>query len=339
MTLDQATKLVQDPVEGKYPTDTPHRREVLQSLRYAEQIWTPKRTWASIRKRDVRALARRRIAELVEEGKRGARTAEKMIEHLVSVANWLRDNEHIAEAACIPSSKWSQELYDDWRAMTESDEDYQVQKPRHSLAEARAILQKAAEIDPRFHLLLALGADLRLGQVVRARRSQLNLEDDTFTVYGRGKKRGTTIELTAGQRRAVGYALQGYLRTFEASCADYPLFPGRYATKKGIFTKSDASYLHKQTLYRWFRRAEELAGVPHVAGRCAYGIRRVAVDELLGDGVSLMALTNNGGWSNPAIPTQEYADQQNRSARQEAARARAKWRGEAAEPVPESPEL
>ena len=86
--------------------------------------------------------------------------------------------------------------------------------------------------------------------------------------------------------------------------------------------------MHKQTLYRWFKRAEEIAGVLHRPGRCAYGIRRVAVDELLRQRVSLPALQNNGGWTSPAIPTQEYADQESLAARREAALARATWRGE-----------
>jgi len=52
------------------------------------------------------------------------------------------------------------------------------------------------------------------------------------------------------------------------------------------------------------------------------------VDELLRQRVSLPALQNNGGWTSPAIPTQEYADQESLAARREAALARAAWRGE-----------
>ena len=124
-------------------------------------------------------------------------------------------------------------------------------------------------------------------------------------------------------------AIGGFLSLLEATCADYHLFPGRFATSAGEFTKADGGHVHKQTLYRWFKRAEVIAGVTHRPGRCAYGIRRVAVDELLRQRVSLPALQNNGGWTSPAIPTQEYADQESHAARREAAVARAAWRGEA----------
>jgi len=53
-----------------------------------------------------------------------------------------------------------------------------------------------------FALLLALGAELRLGQVVRARRSDLDLIAETFKVLRRGKKRGTVAHLTVGQLAA-----------------------------------------------------------------------------------------------------------------------------------------
>jgi integrase len=338
LTIADAIRLIQDPYEGKYPTDTAHRREVLCSLRFAERWWGSSRTWTSIRKRDLRAVGRRRIDELVKEGKRGARTAEKVLEHVLAVASWLRDNEHIPDTACLPSGKWTEELYEDWRTRTGSTEDYQVHKPRHTRDEALSIMAAAPQVDPRFDLLLTLGADLRLGQVVRARRTQLDLVANTFTVYGRRTKKGTTVELTPGQRRAVEDAIQGYLSRLEGTSADYYLFPGRFATLAGEFTKPDGGHVHKQTLYRWFKRAEEIAGVTHREGRCAYGIRRVAVDELLRQRVSLPALQNNGGWTSPAIPTQEYADQESHAARREAAQARAAWRGEGPT-IPPNPTL
>jgi hypothetical protein len=47
------------------------------------------------------------------------------------------------------------------------------------------------------------------------------------------------------------------------------------------------------------------------------------VAELLRRRVSLPALQNNGGWTSPAVPTQEYADQESDAARHKAAAARA----------------
>ena len=44
-----------------------------------------------------------------------------------------------------------------------------------------------------YALLIALGAELRGGQVVRARRTDLDFEHATFTVWGRGHKRGVVV--------------------------------------------------------------------------------------------------------------------------------------------------
>jgi hypothetical protein len=50
---------------------------------------------------------------------------------------------------------------------------------------------------------MALGAELRLGQVIRCRRPDLSLEHATLTVRGKGHKKGAVEHLTAGQMRVV----------------------------------------------------------------------------------------------------------------------------------------
>ena len=79
---------------------------------------------------------------------------------------------------------------------------------------------------------MALGAELRLGQVARARRRDLSSERRALTVQARGKRRGSVVHLTPGQwaawEKAVGDG--GYLELLEqahlaGTLADYPLFP------------------------------------------------------------------------------------------------------------------
>ena len=79
---------------------------------------------------------------------------------------------------------------------------------------------------------------------------------------------------------------------------------------------------------KWFRDAEDEAGVQHVNGRGAYGLRRIAVDAAKELGISREGLQAHGGWIDSQVPDSIYADQEMTYARAEAARIRAKIRGE-----------
>lgn len=108
----------------------------------------------------------------------------------------------------------------------------------------RRLLAKAAEVDPRFELLLVLDAEIRLGHVVRSRRSDLGLVKGLLTVHGKKGKRGVLVELTAGQLAVAKRVItEGYLRELERSAPDYPLFPAGQLTdcRKGIRAPSRAS--------------------------------------------------------------------------------------------------
>jgi integrase len=203
----------------------------------------------------------------------------------------------------------------------------------------RRIMAKAGEVDPRLELALALGAEKRLGQVIRARRPDLDLEHMTFTVYGRGHKQGEVLKLTEGQMRVVTHHLTaGYLRELEGKVADYPLFPAGmlhgwrvkgepqipYAKK----SNADRGSITRDRLDDWFHEAERLAEVPVIKGRAAYGLRRQAVDAAKAAGISREGLQRLGGWTDTQMPDRIYADQQMDYARDEARDAIAKIRGE-----------
>lgn len=207
----------------------------------------------------------------------------------------------------------------------------------------------------------ALGAELRGGQVIRARRSDLDLEVDTVKVRGRGRKRGTVVKLTRGQRGAVDRALAGYLAPLEGKALDYPLFPaGKLVGRKAIggdvvrtdaetasgvrrrghqvivteplraqLAQSEAKPLNRSTLDGWFMEAEAIAGVAHVKGRSWYGLRRVFLDAATDEGLSREGLQEHGGWADNQVPDQIYRDKEREKARTEARDVRARNRGEA----------
>ncbi len=86
----------------------------------------------------------------------------------------------------------------------------------------------------RLDLLLKLGAELRLGQVARAWRSDIDLDAETFLVRSFGKKRGEVVKLTGGQTLAVCVALSGYLAELEQSGMDYRLFPSGHTPWRAV---------------------------------------------------------------------------------------------------------
>lgn len=358
VTLAEGIKRALDLTTGMYPADNLHRREVVRELERAVKVLGADTRWESVKRADLRRLWRWRINQLRAEQSIGLRGAEVTVQRLLAVAAWLRDEEIIPSGACVAPKNWKELLVEDWQSIAGADAPIEPSRPRHSLEEMRKLFTVFGQVDPRFELLMALGAELRLGQVVRGRRSDLDLEHRTFTVRGRKHKRGTVVELTAGQMAAVERALHpeyGYLRELEANVADYPLFMGgtllggrvhrrgtpsaaRFASWRppvhAYFPAErakDLQPLDRSVIRRWFKDAEGRAKIPHIPGRGPYGLRRRSVDELKKLGVSREALQEAGGWADTQVPDRIYADKEQEHARKEAAEARAKVRGEGGE--------
>lgn len=349
LTLGETRAVLTHPDTGKYPVDSPHRRDVLRALAFATSVCGPDRAWNTIGKADLRTLGRRRIEQARAQGVKGYRPAEMAVAGVLTVAAWLRDEGLIDERACIAPTHWKRELHAFWQEST-GGRAYEVQRPRHTLAESRAILAAAAAIDVRLELLLAVGAELRAGQVERCRRSDLTVDDAghpaRLRVPGSGKKGGAVVEFTDGQRAVVAAALAtGYLRALEAAhragtLADYLLFPSGQLRggRKGedpvalVAVHRLERRLAKKTLLDWFHEAEARARVTPVAGRAFYGLRRAAVDFALAADVSKHGLKQLGGWSDTQVPEQIYADQEAALHRGEATTLRGAFRGEGAAP-------
>jgi len=332
LTVGATTALVFSQSTGRWSRQTAHGREVARALALAVAHWGSEKSWQTLTRADWRSLWRWRLAQLRAAGHAGFRGAELVVQRRATVADWLVEEGHVLRIQA-PEREWRLRLAEDF-ALAAGDTP-EAHRPRHTVEEMRRILEAAQHGDPRFALLLTLGAELRLGQVVRCRRGDLHLEEGTLTVRGRGKKRGVTVQLTAGQREAVQEALTGYLRDLEAECPDYALFPagqmpgGRKGAPRAVPDRhGQAKPVNRRWILAQFRQAEARAGVPHLEGRGAYGLRRAAVDGVKALGISREGLQAHGGWQDTQIPDRIYAEQEQRYAREEAAKLRAVLRGE-----------
>jgi integrase len=344
-TVGETWGLISDVTTGKYPHKSQFRDELHAALRYAESVWGTDTAWSAIDSNQWTVLIRRRVGELVARGKTGIRATEITVSRIMTAVIWLRQKKRILPNAAHPDPTWRDDLLKFWKGLTKQKHDPEPHQPRYNVEQSRKLIDAAWHVDPRSGLLLALGAELRLGQVRRAKRSDLDLEAGEFgrfTVRGAGDKRGTVVDLTRGQRAAVDQALSGYLRVFEADYLagppdeDYLLFPGGklFDRKSGkpYIRGSDPDCrepLSRSAITRRWELIEFMVGITHVRGRGAYGLRRAGVDAALDQNISEHGLKEFGGWSTPDMPRRVYADRENKTGRADASKARATFRGEA----------
>lgn len=340
LTLLEGLARVTDPDSGKYPTDSQHRREVEREVRRVAAILGTARTWNSLMPGDIRTIYRRRARALAEQGHVGKRGAEITVSRLLAVAEWLRGEQLIHQGACRAPAEWKKTLGEE--VTTEGPA-----QPRYTLDELRRILDQADRVDPRFAIIARTGVGLRPGQVARARRSHLDLEKERpeLVVKGRGAKRGAILVLLPADIAALREALStGYLAPLEqmrlrGEIEDYPLFPaGQLTGGRGGGSprcrpeQAHGGHVGGKTIGDWWRRAEELAGVPHLEGRATYGGKRQSVDVAKST-LSRDELGSFGGWADNQMADRVYADQERRDYAAGAARARAAIRGVELEPV------
>jgi integrase len=341
LTIAKGLERIVDRLTGKYPVDSPHRREVEREMKRAIEHWGADTPWEAVKRRDIRKLWRWRILQLHAAKHDGLRGAEITIARVLAVAAWLRDEELIPPGAGVMPRNWKEEFKKDWLELTGARTLPTPSRPRHSLDEMRRIMAAAGKVDPRLELALVLGAEQRLGQVIRARRPDIDLEHATFTVYGRGHKQGEVVKLTGGQMRVIMHHLEkGYLRELEKEAPDYALFPAgslinarpkdpeKADPHATVRKHSNADAITRDRLDDWFHDAERIAEVPVIKGRAAYGLRRQSVDAAKAAGISREGLQRLGGWKDTQMPDQIYADQEAGYAREEARDVRAKIRGE-----------
>lgn len=255
-TIQDTARLITDPAGGKYSRRTQPVRDMERALALACDLWGGDTPWSDIHEAHYTALLRFRVEELVAKGCRAVRTAEVTVSRLITAVGWMREERHILRDAAPWPRRWKLMIREHWKSVVGTQREPEPHRPRHTLEDAHKILA-AANFDPRLDLMLKVGFGLRLGQVARCMRSDLELpvvgwdapetnETDygTLVVQGAGKKRGTTVDLTRGQRRSVDDALAaGYLAKVEArrvagEVTDYCLFAAGYVVGRVGFTRN-----------------------------------------------------------------------------------------------------
>jgi hypothetical protein len=248
LTISEGIARAFAPLRGMYAGDTRHARQARALAERAAAKLEPGLTWAELTPGTVLYLARR-FAQERTDGK-GVRAAEYACVVLYTVAGWLREERLIPETAALPRRGWKTKLRDEWRSLT--GRSTEPARPRHSVEEVRQFFAGLPQGDPRLWLLVELAAELRAGQAVRGRRSDLNLAPvggyglGRFVVRGVGKKLGEVVDLHPELRALVDRVLtEGYLSDAEAAyqrgeLADYFLFPaGRLRQGKAPAARVD----------------------------------------------------------------------------------------------------
>lgn len=365
VTIGEAKGRITDEKRGKYPRPSQHRRETERALEFACTVWGAQRAWNAIRKADIRELGRARIDQLRQQGNVGLTGAEHTVQRVLTVAQWLRDEELIEPGACVAAKAWKDELRSYWIESTESHELPAPRRPRYTIDEALRIVDVAGGVDARLELMLWLAPNQRMAQVARLHRSNVDLERNQVRIPTRGKKKGALISLTTSERSVLDRALTtGYLRELECAylagkITDYPIFPSgqlpgarlhragkksqaKYASWRGPETPTAtverhaaATIINRRTITDWFDIAEARAKVDAVEFRGPYGVRRAFVDAAKQQKISREGLTALGGWADPQMADRVYAEDEQQYASEEARDVRARIRGE---DVPESAE-
>ena len=323
LTFGQAVEMFTDPDRGGLPPDPRTCSEYRRVLR----LWTAHfgldTPWNRIRRNDVEAKVP---------------TAMKQLAILRGLYNWLTEKAQV-DGLSNPVRGFN------WKKLRDS---HAVQRPRFTPEQIRAIVKVRHDVDPRFALFMALVDDsgARSKAVRTLWRSAVDVELETPPTeaeapYGwilfpalKGQRAPLHL-LTAFERRELDVAFSGYLNNMEAQWQgeriDYPLFPGaRLANSRGRVVGIDQPgalrVADAKLLLRWFREAERLAGIEHVAGRGFHGIRRTVSDHLYEE-LGMDGLTTALGWSSRATPEQIYVDRRRMPDRVRAREAMEKKRG------------
>ena len=338
LTIIDGMRLAFDEHRGRWPKVTAHRKEIERAVLQACSIWGADRSWASLKKQDFRELWRRTLKQQRAAKNSGHRATEIVIARVLTLAAWLAEEDEIPMMSWIAWKHWRDEVREDVGEV-------EIFRPRFTIDELRALLRTAKDVDPRWNLLLQLGAGLRLGQVVRAKRSQLDRLKGRLDMskVGRKHKKGAVRFLTKGQLADFDEAVgpDGYLFALEqqylANGTDYQLWPeGRLPRREDGRVYTEARHaargiMTKDTLQDFFLANEVLAGITHQDGRGWTGLRRITVDEGKNAKISRDALKELGGWADTQMADRIYSDDELEAPREEARDLLAKVRGEVTE--------
>lgn len=341
LTLARGVRMAFDPEHGLYPGRTRHARQAKTLAERAVAILGKRLTWGELTPGKILFLVRM-LARDSRKGE-GARSAEYTCVTLYAIASWLRGEGLIPETAALPRPGWKAKLKEEWRVAT--GRRVECHQPRHSVDEVKAIFAALPQGDPRLRLLVELAAELRAGQAVRGKRSDLHLDDTggfglgRFVIHGAGKKHGEVVDLHTELRALVDEVLSaGYLAQAEAAFQrqgidDYFLFPaGKLRRGSAPLERVTRQALGTTAIRKMFVAVEAIAGVGHVEGRAFYGLRRQATDLAPEFASDARVLNRLSGHLDSATRERVYQEKENRRVRARAAETRQRMRQYLREP-------
>lgn len=321
LTLAVGFRKMLDKKEGKFAAESDWKKAVKRYPPIIVEALGDDLLWRDVKHLHYRKLWRW-IADEFNASKRfGPREAEKIVGFLRSAARWLQLEGLIEPGEALPAPGWQQTLKTEWTEKT-GNPVLPPNKPRYSEDENRRLWAALPKADPRLRIAVEIGAELRLGQVPRSRRTDVlphgEHEVGKVRVHGRGKKLGETPVLDPSARIALERALtDGYLKDLESAyragtIADYFLIPGGKLLKGFAQLKHAGRMWDKDGgLRKAWKKLETAAKIDHVSGRDWYGLRRLSADlaeDVTSDARELNVL---GGWS--STKTRENYQQKGRA--------------------------
>lgn len=330
LSFGAAMRRVLDSQTGKYAGDSIWKANVADHLAIAGDLIGNATPMSELRHSHYRQLWRSMAREHATSGTYGLRYAEQVVGSVRSAVVWLQQEEIIGPDYGLPAVGWKAQLRKDWGEITSVPVDVKPARPRYTEKELAKLLGALDKADPRLALLVCVGAPLRLGQVVRLRRSDVRgIRYGGLHVAGRGKKKGATPRLTMRERHALTKAMAtGYLSEVEAlyrakKIKDFNLFAGgKLAAGKLQKKNAQRAPLKGNSLNQIWRKLETLAGVAHMPGRAAYGARRKLADMVDKLAISPGAKNAVGGWTK-TLTREVYLEAENEDTTNEARGARA----------------
>ena len=265
-------------------------------------------------------------------------STSRVIVALALALRWLRDRGHTHVGAIDAPRKWKTSMLADWRSITKDHTAGVVKRLRYTQAEAGRLFLALSTADPRFRFACVMAMENRLGAFVsRARRSDIVLEaDDAFplgrlTIHGSGTKTGVLIAFDAAARAEVDAVLScGYLRQLEdlftaGRIQNYLLFPGGNLPG-GVANLDMTVPMNDRTLNDHWHRLEAAAGIEHIVGRGAYGLRRVSTDLTKKQTKTKEVLDDLLGHARQGVRATVYENPIDPERSAEATEVRRKWR-------------
>lgn len=290
--------------DGKFASNTTWKQDV---TRYSATICAE--LGAGVLASTIKHAHYRKLWRRLAESDRGFATTEKIVGVLRSLIAWLQQEGYIEAGTGLPAPRWKSAMREEYAEITKAAVP-EPAKPRYTREQSAKMWAAMPKADPRIHLAGEIGAELRLGQVPRSRRSDVLPHGGhaigAVVVHGKGKKHGAVVVLTDEQRAVLThYLTDGYLRELEAAyqagkIKDYYLLPQKpLRTVDGVLVarvENGAKPWGKTGMARAWRALEAIAGVEHVEHRLWYGMRRRAADDAEDVETDARVLNKLGAW-------------------------------------------